>query len=735
MKVFALQTLVFLSSFLVFLIELIMGKIILPSFGGGYLVWGISVVLYQGLLFLGYYYVHLMNHRFSFSRFRMLQIVLLALSCLSFPIALERLQNPAYNWPPVVEIVILLTQSIGPVFFMLASLSIYTQIQLSHSDLEERKNPYVLFAGSNLGAFAALLSYPFLIEPLLDTPAQLKIWQVSYVILVMLFLVLQKVIPVFISESEETVSNSPTPKLTILCWLLLSSAPSALFLAVTNQLTFNIAPIPLLWVLPLALYLLTFVLAFKKKPFCPKWLQDRFSLFVGMGVALYLLHLMGSSVMEFLVMIMLRFQLPLYALGTLMEPLLWLGLCFAFCLVCHFRLHAEKPEAPGQLTTFYLCLSIGGFLGGALINWVVPLIFDSMVESLLAFLPGALAFYLLEKQHRKWDVPTLGLAGGLIALVLIWPWILQNQNPVNAKLLNILFAILVFLGIAFIRSRHHGHVLVLSALILLIPLIETLKEKREEVYQTRNYYGIYSVYDRGPFRYMKHGTVVHGAQNLAPDKAKQALMYYHPRSPMGEFFRFQHIPNTRTALVGLGTGSLAVLSRPGDEMTYFELDPEVGHIARNYFAYLKQARGKVNLVYGDARVSLRKEPSQSFDTLVVDVFNSGSIPVHLLTVEAIQEYQRLLIPGGLMFFHISNEHLNLAPVIQANARQLGLHSAIKHSPFIHSPEGVFTLWAALTADEEKYRWLTQSLKWRPIRARPMPPWTDRHSSILSVLVD
>ncbi|MDH3257444.1 MAG: hypothetical protein OEM27_07485, partial [Nitrospinota bacterium] len=401
MKLFLLQVLVFLASFLIFQVELILGKIILPGFGGGNLVWGISVVFYQALLFLGYLYIHWINRYFRFQAVRKWQMALLILSLLFLPLNVESLQNPTYEWPAVLEIVWMLAGTVGLMFFVLSSISVYSQIHLSTTSLKEKGNPYILFAASNLGAFAALLGYPLIFEPYFTLPEQILHWEIGYVLVVLLFGIVQvQVVPQPVDRPLGS-KMSACPPIQILKWLLLAAAPSAMFLAVTNEITINIAPVPLLWVVPLAIYLWTLVLSFKKRPFCPKYLQERFYLFLSLGVVLFVFKAAGNNPVEYGIHLLIALRSTHYWAVVIMEPLILLTICFVFCLVCHYHLNQAKPEDSGQLTTYYIVLSAGGFLGGFIVNWMVPLVFDETIELLISFLIGVAGFLWVNPLRQK----------------------------------------------------------------------------------------------------------------------------------------------------------------------------------------------------------------------------------------------------------------------------------------------------------------------------------------------
>jgi len=731
MRIYLLQAMVFLASFLLFQIELILGKTILPEFGGGYLVWGISMVFYQGVLLLGYLHLHLLNRYFRFTQWIKWQTVLVLGSLFMLPLNLGRLQNPSYELPLVVDIIRLLAVAIGLLFFILAGLSICAQLVLASSDLPEKKNPYILYAGSNLGAFASLLLYPFVFEPNFDLSVQLWQWEVGYIVLAVLFLLVLWAVP-RAAEAEREKINWPEGR-RVGQWLLLSAAPSAMFLATTNAITFDIAPVPLLWILPLAIYLLTLVLSFKRSPFCPPWIQERFYLAVYVGIFLFLFKAVDFSLSADIEFAFSSFDISHHFFIILLEPFLLLAICFVFCLVCHNQLSQIKPAASSGLTAFYITLALGGFLGGALVNWIVPAIFNVMVETLISFFLGAYAFSLLYRDEVAKPAKFLRLLAAIIILVILWLNATSHFEEALGRMISVALALLILVLFYFLKGNHRQIAWVLFVLIVLSPFLGYLNLDRKIVFQARDYYGIYQVYDENGIRRLHHGTTLHGAQFLDASGKDKALTYYEKETPIGEFLSKNPLNYSRIALIGLGVGSLAIYARPGDHYDFFELDPLIGEIAEKYFSFLGDSRGKVRVVYGDGRLSLRKEQPRKYDALIIDVFNGGSIPVHLLTVEAVREYRRVLKPGGIIFFHVSNHYLDLVPVLYAVAGKLGLRGCIKAKLGKNPPEREASIWFAMTDDARVYSLLQSSLAWRHVRTKITRPWTDRYSSIASAL--
>jgi spermidine synthase len=732
MNLFLLQALVFLASFLIFQVELILGKVILPGFGGGNLVWGISVVFYQALLFLGYLYIHFLNRYLRFQSVRKWQMALLIFSLLFLPLNVEPLQSPSYQWPPVVEIVWMLAGAVGMMFLILSSLSVYSQIHLSTTTLKEKGNPYMLFAASNLGAFASLLAYPLIFEPYFTIPEQILYWEVGYVLVVLLYGIVQVRVASQPIEQPLGRKMSACPPRQMLKWLLLAAAPSAMFLAVTNEITINVAPVPLLWVIPLAIYLLTLVLSFKKHPFCPKYLQDRFYLFLSLGIVLFVFKATGNNPVEYGIHLLIALRSTHYWAVVLMEPLILLTFCFIFCLVCHYHLNQSKPEDNGQLTTYYIVLSAGGFLGGFIVNWMVPLVFDETIELLISFLIGVAGFMLINPLRKKVSLQGVVTIAAILVVPVVWVAVLNHFGPAAGLMIALLSGSILLGLYYFLKQDARLYAGSLLGIILVIPFLGQFSSENQELYKERNYYGIYTVFEKGGFRKMKHGPTLHGAQFLEKERQPEALTYYHNQSPSGEVLDRRLVPVSRVALVGLGVGSLTTYAKLGDQYDIFELDPLVGNIAQKYFSYLPDIKGKLRIVYGDARVSLRKESDNLYDAVFVDVFNGGSIPVHLMTVEAIREYLRVLKPDGILCFHITNAFLDLGPVLNSNARKLGLISAIKFGGISKpSPEEEATTWVLVGRDSPRFRSLLISLAWQTSEPNTVPPWTDDYSSLWS----
>jgi SAM-dependent methyltransferase len=485
-------------------------------------------------------------------------------------------------------------------------------------------------------------------------------------------------------------------------------------------------------VIPLAIYLLTLVLTFKKHPFCPKYLQGRFYFFLSLGIVLFVFKATGNNPVEYGIHLLIALRSTQYWAVVALEPLILLGLCFIFCLVCHYHLNQAKPADGGQLTTYYIVLSAGGFLGGFIVNWMVPLVFDETIELLISFLLGVAGFLWVHQMRGKISWKGIVTVAVILAVPLAWVVALNHLGPA-AGLMIALLSGSALLGLFYLLKQDARYYAgSLAGIILVVPFLGQLSLENHTLLKERNYYGIYTVYETGGFLKMKHGTTLHGAQFLAEERRREPLAYFHKQSPAGEVLGQRRVPVSKVALVGLGVGSLASYARPGDQYDVFELDPLVGNIAQKYFSYLPGIEGELRVVYGDARVSLRKEPDGLYDAIFIDVFNGGSIPVHLMTVEAIREYLRVLKPDGILCFHITNAFLDLGPVLNSNAQQLGLMSAIKFAGVSKPPpEEEATTWVLVGRDSERFKLLLNGSGWNAFKPSASPSWTDDYSSLWS----
>lgn len=722
MRVFYLYAVSFVSAFLLFQIELIVSKILLPKFGGSYLVWGACVVFFQCVLLLGYVYAHAMVRAAGMHRYKVFHLVLILSPFLFFPGRPLSIQ-PDAGLAMVAGVFLQLVTSIGLVFFVLSTISLISQSWLSASELPQRRNPYTLYAVSNIGSFLALLTYPFLFEYYFDLDQQILFWRIGYVIFILIYAA--AFFAVKVSEDagpddeDGTSERADTDERPAdgdwknrIRWFLLAAAGTVIFLAVTNVITYEMAPCPLLWVVPLGIYLLSFVLVFQDKPVYPLWIINRQYIVLGLSAVLFFLSRMRS-------------------IHTGILFLVYTFFLFLLCVECQHELYHSRPKGKKRLTDFYVILSAGSFLGGVWVTWVAPLIFTSPSEYLFGLLLMSLGLGLKENARRREGL----VPAGLVVLLII-----------ASQFGSLLFADYKFVGIAlfsaiylFVSLRSADKLVavpfVLGAVLSIAPYLNIRYPLRDVVLVKRNYYGIYYVSvtpDRS--RLFIHGMTVHGIQQLDPGLENETTAYFHTQTPVGKFFTSADFHPERIGVVGLGVGTLAAYGREGQRFDFYELDPDVQKIADSQFTFLRNSKAKISYFYGDARINLAKSDVR-YDVLVVDAFSGDSVPAHLLTTEAIEEYRTHLNNDGILLFHVSNRYFDLVPVLFSNAHSLKAYALVDSNP----QSGMWTYastWVAVTWDKEKKDSLASLLGWKEdgngVNIKKIRPWTDGYSHLFTV---
>jgi SAM-dependent methyltransferase len=606
-------TTVFLSAFLLFQVQPLVAKIILPWFGGSAAVWTVCMLFFQVLLLLGYFYAHGSIRWQTPSRQRLIHWMLLAAAVAMLPLSPGNSWKPQGGEDPTLRILGLLAATIGLPYLVLSTTGPLAQAWFARQ--HPGVSPYRLFALSNLGSMLALVSYPLLVEPFAAMRVQTSIWSVGFVVFALLCAALAWRADRTTAPSEEHSEMAQKPGLaTLSLWVALPACASVLLLAFTSHMSLNIAAIPLLWVLPLAVYLLSFVLCFD----APRWYRRRVwlpLLAAGLAGVCYTLTSEHRNTGVWVL-------IPLYS-ATLL----------AACMACHGELARIRPH-PRHLTAYYLMISFGGALGGVLVGLVAPHAFPDLYE--LPFGIAALAFLipvalLLGRTAWRPKRPLVLAATAAVAAIALGTWLLSEYRE----------------GEDSVRIT------------------------------TRNFYGVLKTRDsgEGPFeeRILTHGTIVHGRQFLAPERRNWPTSYYGRDSGVGLAIAQQGKRGpVRVGVVGLGTGTLASYGRAGDVYRFYDINPRVIDLARAEFSFLADSKARVETVLGDARLSLEREPGQAFDVLALDAFSSDSIPVHLLTSEAFKVYLRHLRPDGILAVHVSNRYLDLVPVVQQAARHHSL---------------------------------------------------------------
>ncbi|MBL8014380.1 MAG: fused MFS/spermidine synthase [Candidatus Omnitrophica bacterium] len=700
----------FLSAFLLFQIELIVAKMLLPNYGGSYLVWGASVVFFQAVLFLGYLFAQYGIDKWGIEKYKKIHVVLVFLPFLFFPGRNLTVSYAHEQVPLVLDVFLQLLSTVGPVFFVLSTISVVWQVWLSRSELPQRKNPYVLYAVSNLGSFAALFTYPFIFELHLDVNQQLLIWRLAYLV----FALLNALGFVWIKARDEVRSTNEesltVTRLDVIKWLLLSSGGVVMFLSVTNIMTYEVTPVPLVWIIPLGIYLMAFVLNFKARPWCPRWIVKGIPIILALSAMLF-------------------FMVQQIMFPAVISLVLLCGSLFLLCMYCQHELMANKPKSHRSLALFYVVISLGSFLGGVITSWIVPLISINTFEYLIGLFLIA-AVRVCDKRGSKQGVVTLLAAGAWTILLFVWPKIFSHFSLIG---IAILVAVISWVALELNRSRW-ALTLALLVVACVSSYLEPLYKRHDFIYKMRNYYGIYEVYNGVQMRTFLHGTTLHGVQLLEGEYRNIPLGYYSPTSAVGQVMIENQSLFRRVALIGLGAGTLTAYGNSQQSFDIYELDPDVFKIAKKYFSYMDVSGSRNKYIFGDARMSLEKNTGAVYDAIVVDAFGGDSIPGHLVNLDMIQKYRRHMTESGMILFHATNRYLNLEPVLSGVANKVGAYVASKDVP-----DGGFnlrSLWVVMTWDKKTYEDLTSKKGWRPVKTDQMdryPVWSDSYSSILPIL--
>ena len=663
---------IFLSAFLLFQVQPIMGRFILPWFGGTPAVWSVCLLFFQAMLLAGYAYAHWLRR----SR---IHILLLAVSLVFLPVIPTR---PTITDTPTARILLLLALTVGAPYFLLSATAPLLQ-KWSSSE----RSPWRLYALSNFGSFLALLSYPFLVEPYVRLRTQTWVWSGLYVVFTLLcgWVAWSVGQAILFTRSGSPVSEKTGDKIayptvfTILFWLGLSAAGSTLLLATTNIVTQDIAVSPFLWIAPLSLYLLTFVLAFEHDRWYPR---------LTFAVAAGVLAPVACAVVTAGIGVAIWIQLGVY-----------MAALFAICMVCHGELRYARPESR-HLTLFYLTVAAGGVLGGVFVTLIAPRIFTEFNEY-----PIGLAAACL-----------LGLTGWLRSGA--WShWTKSNfaiRIPIMALLLGGLSSTFTV----------------------------TMSGTHKAAGTWRNFYGILRVTDlpdpKGAIRELTHGRIKHGSQYLEQALRGRPISYYGPHSGVAMALNAFPQGPRKIVVIGLGTGTMAAFGHPGDLIRFYEINPLVQTIATTWFTFLPDSKAKIEVVLGDARIQMDHDlerESSVFDFIVVDAFSSDAIPMHLLTAEAADIYRRHLAPGGLLLFHISNRSLNLEPVVRGIAQHLNWNAAqiLAEDHPATAEDG--SNWVILTENLELLQEIARGaphVGWTDPKRKPIL-WTDDFASLWHVL--
>ena len=752
------------SAFLLFLIQPMVAKRILPFLGGTPAVWNTCMVFYQATLLAGYLYAHATSW-LSVRRQTILHamLLLLPLLVLKLPIEVDVSRLESSIDAPIISLLTVLILSVGLPFFVVSTTGPLLQKWFATTESPGAKDPYFLFGASNLGSMLALLGYPMFIERYLPLQSQSSLWAAGYIV----FMVLTIGCAAWVWRTKPATSEpsaNPTSvgrphvstfegsdALTLiqrLKWLALATVPSSLMLGATTHVTTDLAAIPLLWVIPLALYLLSFIVVFA-----------RFSL------RLHKFMIVITPVLILVVLFLMIIKLaPMFFPQWGVIPLHFLVLFFV-AMVCHGELARTRPPVE-KLTEFYLWIAVGGVLGGLFNAIIAPQIFDRVVEYPLAMVIACLLLPRFptqpDKKCSRWLDGAVPIALAIFTIVLTSEFLTLHLRPDRlSKLLNFepgdlnlmakrlfrfdLDQLNTFLryGLPFVLcylfvSRPVRFGLSLGAILLANAL--AMHVDKNVLHESRNFFGVVRVDEDGEFRRFIHGTTIHGVQSLDPARREEPLMYFHRDGPLGDIFAVsagQAPPHV--AVIGLGTGTIACYGRPNQKMTYYEIDPAVKDVAEDsrYFTFLQDSRDRgveLQVILGDARINIADAPDRTFGLIIMDAFSSDAVPVHLITREAMQLYLTKLAEGGLLVTQISNRYLDLAPVLGSYAASAGLVAFVGNDP-IDGPDRSASAWVVIAHQKEDVGKLADnSERWERLSDdQDVKVWTDDFSNLLSAL--
>ncbi|MCC6946466.1 MAG: fused MFS/spermidine synthase [Bradyrhizobiaceae bacterium] len=718
---------IFLSASLLFSVQPLFAKLVLPSLGGAPAVWSVALVFFQAALLAGYLYAHLITVYLPGRQSVIVHLLVMLAATVALPLGIASgWGRPPSQWTEL-WLLGLFAASIGLPFFALSANAPLLQAWFARTGHPSAHDPYFLYAASNVGSFAALLSYPFLVEPLTALSQQTRFWSGLFVALIVLIalcglLLVQTrnalpAVPRDGGKAEQTPGWKDA-----LIWIALGAVPAAYLVAVTAHISTDVAAVPLLWVLPLALYLLTFVIVFQTKPIIP---HDVFLKIQPYAVALLLAALIFKDLNNIFAVIAIN-----------------LGAFFVTAMVCHGELVRRRPAAR-HLTSFYLWLATGGVIGGIFSGLIAPNIFNWVAEYPLLIVAGLLCRpgLTIPREWRAW----LSMLGALalvafavlcIRVLGIWPDALSFRGMVGVVLL----VVALFLA--------HDTLRLAGAFACVLVLIYAYIAETGTVTTVRSFFGVHKIYESisggAGVRVLMHGTTIHGAQRIEHVVAQRrgrpaTITYFGPQSPMAAAFdgvKKNKGRPIRVAVVGLGTGTVACFLDQEDALDFYEIDRTVVQIALDpaKFEFVSSCKPDSRVILGDARLMLEDAPDAHYDLIVMDAFSSDAVPVHLLTREAMALYLRKLAPGGMIVSHVMNRHMELASVVAGIAAANGAATRVMHSSYFESEQYIFgSSVAAVARTDEDFGVLRNSGDWA-MQEPAGRVWSDDYSNIAGAMI-
>lgn len=714
----------FCNALLLFLVQPMFAKMVLPMLGGSPSVWTTCMLFFQSALLAGYAYAHGVPRLLKIRRHLLLHVVLLGLPLLLLPVRLPETPGPVGQDQPVTWLLLVMLTSVGVPFFVLATGAPLLQRWFSTSGHRAAGDPYFLYAASNAGSLLALILYPIAVEPALSLRLQASVWTGGYVLAAVLTATCA-VWAVRLGQARESIrppaeeqvaSPDTAPSLSRrLRWLVLSAVPSSLMLAVTTYLSTDVAPMPLLWILPLAIYIWTFIAAFGFNARTIATVSTRLLPMVLLPLVLLLMVKAGTS---------LWFMLALH-----------LATFLALSMVCHAELAADRPGAR-YLTQFYLWLAAGGMLGGLFNTIVAPRVFTSIAEYPLAL--AMACFARLSAPHIQAILanPRTLVRPAMVGALAVMVLLATSTIPLSPRQTFPLLGLAAL--VCFSMSREPARFALGVGCLLAVGAVFGQHAWDDVHHAERTFFGVYrvSAYPDKRFLSLFHGTTIHGRQEVDANRP-EPLTYYYRNSPIGNLFASRNASQPDSVgVVGLGVGSLAAYAQPGSQWSFYEIDPAVARIATDvrFFRYLNECGSACAIVLGDARLSLETRTT-SHDVLVLDAFSSDAIPIHLITVEALRVYLSRLNSGGVLAVHISNRHLDLRPVVARLARDQQLFAIGRNDAVPREAQDRYSSssWVMMARRPQDLGSLATDAGWTTLTADSKPAWTDDFSNIWTVI--
>lgn len=722
---------IFLSAFLLFSIQPMFTKMVLPILGGTPMVWNTAMMFFQGILLLGYLYAHFISQIKNVRTQAIIHCALLIVASIFVPIAKAKGWEPPTTTMPVFWLLQFFTVSIGLPFFAISATAPLLQRWFSLTDHKDAQNPYFLYGASNIGSILALLAYPFVIEMNLRLQTQGEGWGILYATLVLLitfcaiFVKSKQIIKAATKEYSEKISWK-----TRSLWVLYAFIPSALLLAVTSHISVDIAAIPLLWVMPLVIYLLSFVIVFARNP--------------------HISHNFITSIAPTAIIVAIIF----YSLSVALSADIAIVITFLFIIsmVFHGELAKNKPSAT-KLTEFYLLMSLGGVLGGIFNSIIAPAVFNDVYEYLLIVILSALALPKTKETIKSYDnVFVFPFVTVFMFSILIIAFKAREIiiNDANIEIMDIATILALIIANYFLFSLFYYkkptkslRFMLVAALLCSVGYVMRPSQMFTS-FKARSFFSTYKVQEDLKYAHLVSGKTIHGIQIKAPlDLQTMPTSYYSKKGPVGDIFNIlDPIPNykEKMGVVGLGTGTMSCYAKPGRTWTFFEIDPLTVQIAKDsgIFKFLPTCAPNADIILGDARVSLQKSPDNKFDVLFVDAFSSDAIPMHLITKEALYMYMSKIKKDGIVAIHISNKYINLIPVLAGYSETANIKGYFKHH--ISSEQDrvnlaiTSSLWVIFSTNKALLQTISETKGWQDLALYNQKAfWSDDFSNIIPLI--